>query len=820
MGPTASPRRRAGLLYAGLVVFVALLLFTARSIQTAWEQRVDEARAEAVFDLVGQRTPPRPTEAPGAMAWLRQELTRYEPHLAGDTRDRYRRFAAAGDRVPDELNRVLLALRAGALDGASAAAAASAARSIITIAVPLGDVPQTSLREQRVVVIAGDPLAMTRRRLRDPLDVLHADARARAVAPIVATASRALADELSAHALPGVPGAKPPRPVRVYAVMEDASLISAPAPDGQPAGDAAVRELTLLSARSGQPAFAPQEFFFRFDPNLSVQSQSSYSGFYLDLGGRGLVSTVMFPIVSTLGDRGVLALDLAFDIDWRAFAAGIDGPVVGAAVSIADARAATWSALGAALGGDGPAPLVAALDALATRDLQGGLPADIAPLRHAVVERAGAVAAFQVSDRIWLLMLFPRSAPAFPWTAIALLGVMLVTLLAGFEFHRRRADDERRKAERALAEKQNLLNTMQVPLVVVDPNDDSIVSSNRAAESLGIRAGDRFADLVAADPAARAHYQRMQTASAEPRRAYGVPVVVRGDDGVPEPRYAVVRSVAVTAPIEALAADERHRLGILFLLDRDADLSLLTREIEHDARHDERRRLAGLLSHGVDTLARVLEHCLSQGADTAEAREFAAWLADYVERRLAVTAWLLDHWDAAPPAAHDSVVDHDQMAATIARFTRVFEVAARDRDLRTRLHWDNGTLSAPVAGAPIAADLDWPAAYVCTAPVRGGVGLFLGEALINAVRHGRPGSTPRVSLVCDRVRRDVHATVENDLAPAAAVDGGEAYGGIAIMTTIARLFGWRDVAIGRVDRRFVVSWRMPASVRGQAGEAE
>ena len=52
MGPTASPRRRAGWLYAGLVVFVALLLFTARSIQTAWEQRVDEARAEAVFDLV------------------------------------------------------------------------------------------------------------------------------------------------------------------------------------------------------------------------------------------------------------------------------------------------------------------------------------------------------------------------------------------------------------------------------------------------------------------------------------------------------------------------------------------------------------------------------------------------------------------------------------------------------------------------------------------------------------------------------------------------------------------------------------------------
>ena len=104
--------------------------------------------------------------------------------------------------------------------------------------------------------------------------------------------------------------------------------------------------------------------------------------------------------------------------------------------------------------------------------------------------------------------------------------------------------------------------------------------------------------------------------------------------------------------------------------------------------------------------------------------------------------------------------------------------------------------------------------------MRGGVGLFFGEALINAARHGRPGSAPRVSLECDRVRRDVHAIVENDLAPASADAGGEPYGGVAIMTTIARLFGWRDVAIGRVGSRFVVTWRMPASVRGEVGEAE
>jgi membrane protease YdiL (CAAX protease family) len=65
---------------------------------------------------------------------------------------------------------------------------------------------------------------------------------------------------------------------------------------------------------------------------------------------------------------------------------------------------------------------------------------------------------------------------------------------------------------------------MQVPLVVVDPNTDVIVSSNRAAETLGIGAGSRFADLVWPNERARAYYERMQVASPEPRRACGLPV--------------------------------------------------------------------------------------------------------------------------------------------------------------------------------------------------------------------------------------------------------------------------------------------------------
>src|SRR5262249_30239593 len=150
------------------------------------------------------------------------------------------------------------------------------------------------------------------------------------------------------------------------------------------------------------------------------------------------------------------------------------------------------------------------------------------------------------------------------------------------------------------------------------------VSSNRAAETIGIRAGSRFADLVWPDRRSREHYQRMQVASPEPRRAYGMPVAVKDEHGRTVQRYAVVRSVAVTAPIAALSADQRHRLGILFVLDED-DLSLFASDIDAHAHRDERQRLAGLLSHGIDTLARVLEHRLASGQRDRE-HEFVSWL--------------------------------------------------------------------------------------------------------------------------------------------------------------------------------------------------
>jgi PAS domain-containing protein len=808
-------------LYAGVAVFVALALFTARAIWIAWNERSGEARAGALFDLVGQRMPPRPTEAPGAMAWLQRELERYARHLDPERARLYRQFATASDGVPRPLEGALGAIRAATADSS----ASSRLRWL-----GAGDAPaEPSLRSQRLVILDGHTFVVTRRRALETAATSNTSRDVLTWAVAFLDAAKTNVDrELVATALPAVPGDHAPRPVRLYIVAEDGTLVSAPwgvadaDASGRP-GNPASRELSLLSARPGLPMFAPQEFFFRGDSARArgdVPAPGSYSGFYLDLGGRGLVATITQPLVSPDGQHAVAALDLAFEIDWQRFAASVDPPIAGAAIRVPEGSVASWPAFDAALSTDAASSLRTATAALATRD-RAASPDDTSPVRHGLVDRTGALAAFQVSDTTWLLMLFPQTAPAFPVAAVVALAGLLALLLAGFELNRRRAEGERQKSQQALAEKQNLLNTMQVPLVVVDPNTDAIVSANRAAETIGIEPGGRFADLVWPEERARAHYQRMQAAGPQPRRAYGVPVAVRDDQGHLQQRYAVVRSVAVTAPIEALAADERHRLGVLFVLEPDADLALLAEDLERDAHRDERRRLAGLLSHGVATLARVLEHCLTRPSSGAESRELTAWLAEYLERRLTVAAWLLDHWDASPPLDRDSVVDPEQCRVTIARFEAVFRIVRDDRELRARLHWDNGTLAATSPdGRVLETCIDWPPSFEIICPVRGGFGLFMSEVLANAVRHGRPGTVPLATIRGDLIRKEIAFRVENETVTPLQEPSGEAYGGLAILKRLATLFEWRDLTFTNAGGKFVVAWRAPASERGVAGQAD
>ena len=823
------PGQRWGsrLLYLGVLVLAGLVALAALAVRREWRDRIGQSRSDAIFQLVQGKAPARPTETPGATAWLNLELRRYRERIADPTKARL-----YGDVAEWQDSRSVPPFFAPLRDLLAAPTSAAPAQVRVLPATALGDPPgPLGLRGQGFVALAGRWLVVTRRTALDPPDpaspIHPSDRFLAAASPHLAALASALPGVLVRHPLPALPGARPPRVVRLYALSEDGTLVSlplAPSGDAAAARRAAVAEGRELRRSPERPTFVSNEFYFRFD-GARRAAQTFYSGLYLDLGGQGLVATIAVPWDPAVpGEQGVLGADLTFDLDWEAFARRIDPPMIAGAVHLASPPGSRpWAAIEAALPPDRPPALRAAVAALARPPGAGPAaeddPESVPNVLHGVVEGQGAVAAFQVAAATWLVVLFPKTQSHLPWIPVLLSGLLLVALLAGFERNRRRA-------ERAFQEKQNLLNTMQVPLIVVDPNTDEVVFGNQAAGRLGVQPGSRMGDRVGTDPRARAHYERMQVAKPVPRRAYGLPLRVRGEDGGEEERYAIVRSVAVTAPIEALRADERHRLGILFLLEPDADLALLTEDLASETRRDERRRLAGLLSHGVDVLLRVLAHALRQGSGAAP--ELVAWLAAYAERRLRTTAWLLDHWDAQPPLPPDSSVEAAQARATLEGLAKVFALAAADPDLRSRLHWDNGVLSArPDQPWPVfTAEIDWPEERWFSCPVRGGFGFFLGEVLINAIRHGRPGSTPAVRLALDRVRRELVCEVENELpgGVAAPAEAGETYGGRRILERLAWLFEWRELSFGSVETdgraSWRVSWRIPVSERGDPRRAD
>jgi hypothetical protein len=67
------------------------------------------------------------------------------------------------------------------------------------------------------------------------------------------------------------------------------------------------------------------------------------------------------------------------------------------------------------------------------------------------------------------------------------------------------------------------------------------------------------------------------------------------------------------------------------------------------------------------------------------------------------------------------------------------------------------------------------------------------------------------------VRKELTLVVDNAIDAGAPTGRGDAYGGLAIVRAMARLFEWREVACGPAGAagdRFIASWSMPASETG------
>ncbi len=403
------PRRRWGsrLLYLGVFLLAVLVALAVLSVRREWRQRIGQGRADAIFQLVQGRTPARPTETPGATAWLNLELLRYRERIADPEKARlYGEVAEWQDTrsVPPFFAPVRELLASPAQHPEI-----QAVPRLLPSETTGTGAPPFSMRSQRYIEIDRRWLAMTRRKALDSpdlSDLSNASNRFLAfVTPHLLALSADLPKVLARQPLPALPGSRPPRVVRLYALSEDGTLVSMPLSgvrspfDPEASRRAATEEGRELRGSPERPTFVSNEFYFRFNYERP-EDQTFYSGLYLDLGGQGLVSTITVPLRDAgLATRGIVGADLTFDIDWEAFARQIDPPMIAGVVHLRDAppQNRPWGEIEAALPESGPAALRKAVAALAQRPGTGGAAESVPNVLHGVVEGQGAVAAFQVA---------------------------------------------------------------------------------------------------------------------------------------------------------------------------------------------------------------------------------------------------------------------------------------------------------------------------------------------------------------------------------------------------------------------------------------
>ena len=74
-------------------------------------------------------------------------------------------------------------------------------------------------------------------------------------------------------------------------------------------------------------------------------------------------------------------------------------------------------------------------------------------------------------------------------------------------------------------------------------------------------------------------------------------------------------------------------------------------------------------------------------------------------------------------------------------------------------------------------------------------------------------------MTCDRVRGELVCAMRNEIRSGAAdVSRADAYGGVAMLRAMSRLFEWPNLSFTPSGTVFTASWTMPISTR--AAEAD
>lgn len=809
-----------------VVAAIILLAISIYSVYSAWRVGLAQSRAETASRLMAVRTSPRSTETPGVNAWVSWSLLNSNLGGTGEAIHRLRQLVIprSDEQFPEEFQTLLIVLSLPVVEEPNPV-------QILTDENIGGQVSTVKLQFRNVNYVRNG----------EQLFVLTARSNERVQSEVKEFASQSSSHLIDIHGrwrthgnfdeIGDLSRLRSARVARFYVLSEDETLISLPvAADGaEEAGNALyLSEGEEFRKNPRSPTFVSNNFFFNFDFDKPLDSQAVYTGMYLDLGGLGLVASVIRPVIYD-GKRCALGADVAFDMNWEEFASDLSPNLASHVVHINPSESSSWNPWN-----EFHQNLPSSADRLksAMRELGDRAELESEPLARksiylALTGEGEDVVAIQVDRTTWLLLLVAGTEIALPWTTILLTSLVFFALLFRIEQSRRKAVQAQRSATSQLQEKQNLLDTMQVPLMVVDPNTDQVIYCNRAASSIGMQQGSYFGDeVVSPDPDAQEQYRRTQTLGEEHRRAYGVPIRIRAE-GESESRiqHAVVRSVAVTAPIAAIKANERHRLGILFLIDEQVDLGLLMEQRLFESRQDEKRRLSGLLNHGADLLARVLYQQVSSldGSQLDQRRvEFASWASDYLSERIQLISWILENWSGQPVLTDQRIIERETVKQTLEKYEQIFQIAAADRSLRERLHWNNGPAVDSNRNSIIQFELDWDDESCFAVPRDGVFGFFLGETLTNAMRHGKANSEIQIKATEQRTRNEILFEVINqiDRVPASNRAVAKPLGGLEILDELARLCGWSPPMRTESEGNFIVSWTIPAIRRKKRGQAD
>ena len=203
--------------------------------------------------------------------------------------------------------------------------------------------------------------------------------------------------------------------------------------------------------------------------------------------------------------------------------------------------------------------------------------------------------------------------------------------------------------------------------------------------------------------------------------------------------------------------------------------------------------------------------------------EFTGWLSHYLSERIQLLSWALENWSQRPSKTDQRVIERATFEQTLEKFKRVFSIVADDRRLREQLHWNNGLVGNPEKGDReriIESRIDWNPAACFTVPRDGVFGFILSEALINAARHGKRGTSIMVRMIHNQTRNEFCLTIENAVANVEAnslMTNSKPYGGVAIINELTRLCGWlepeysTDNEIYRLKIVVPAMWRKPES---------